>query len=104
MWSGHTQAPVNCGFLGSPTPHSCEWLKGLQPVENSGVSAPWGARLARNGFDLFDRLTFHLQIRFKIPIRRGQAGMPQEMADRRESGARFQKGNGRTMAPMSLKT
>src|SRR2546429_1039833 len=56
---------TNRGSLGSQLHISWD-LKGLQPIEDGGVSAPWCARLARNWFDPRDRATFHLQIHFRV--------------------------------------
>ena len=66
-------------------------------MEDRGVSAPWCARLACNWFDLRDRLSFRLQIYFRVPIRRGRAGMTKIVTDRRQVDAGRQERHGRTV-------
>ncbi len=61
------------------------------------IFAPRCTRLSWNRFDPCDSLTFHLQIHFRVTIRCGQAGVPQEVTDGRESDTSLQKGNGRAM-------
>ena len=58
------------------------------------VIAPRWARLAWDRFDAPNRLPFHIQIHFRVTNRRGWAGMPQIVADRRQIGPRLQKGYG----------
>jgi hypothetical protein len=62
------------------------------------VSAPRCARLVRNRFDPCDRFPFHLQIHFRVSIRRGRAGMAEIVADRRQIHPRIQKRYRRAVA------
>src|SRR5215472_2205923 len=73
-------------------------LKGLEPIENRGVFAPRLARLTGNRFDPTDRLTLHLQIEFRVAVRRGRAGVSQILADRRQIDTGLQQGYSRTVA------
>ena len=78
-------------------------LKGLQPIENRGVSAPRCARLTGNRFDPADRSTLHLQIDFRVTGRRGRAGVSEILADRRQVNAGLQQCYSRTVAQVMLR-
>ena len=83
MWSWPRQALANRDFRRSQL-HILGPLKRLQPIENCGVSAPRSARLTWNRFDPAYRPTLHLQIDFRVTVRRGRTGVSQILADRRQ--------------------
>ena len=60
--------------------HICSGLEGLQPVKDRAVLAPGRAGPAWNGFDLSDSLALHFEIDLGVAVRRGRAGVPQQMA------------------------
>jgi hypothetical protein len=60
-----------------------EGLKGLQPVKDRAIFAPWRSGPTRDRLDLGDGLALHFEIDFRVAIHRRRAGMPQQMADSR---------------------
>jgi hypothetical protein len=63
--------------------HIFSGLQGLQPVEDRAVLAPGRAGAAWDRLDLGDGLTLHFEVDFRIAVRRGRTGMPQQMTDAR---------------------
>ena len=83
--------PVNVELVANPANSGSEAfqlhifpaLQRLQPVKDRAIFAPWRAGSAWHRFDLGNGLTLHFQIDFGVAIRRGRAGMSQQMADGR---------------------
>jgi hypothetical protein len=73
-------------------------LKGFQPVESRGVSAPWCARLMGDRFHPANRLTLHLQVDLGVTVRRGRAGVSEILTDGGQGNAGLQQRNIGTVA------
>ena len=72
----------NHGFSGLQL-HISSGLQGLEPVKDRAVLAPGRAGAAWDRFNLGDGLALHFEVDFRIAVRRGRTGMPQQMTDGR---------------------
>ena len=90
MWSWQGRACCLAVYRGFQL-HISGGLQRLQRVEGCGVFVPGCMRLAWNGFDPRNGLPFHLQIDFRVMIRRGWTGMTQIVANGGQIDSRLQK-------------
>ena len=70
----------NHGFPGFQL-HISSGLQGLQPVKDRAVFAPGRAGAAWDRLNLGDGLALHFEVDFRVAVRRGRTGMPQQMTD-----------------------